>query len=760
MTSPIPVIIGIGEIIDKAAVAGNALEPVELLLQCARLAEDDVGSRCLRQVDTLRVVNQISWAYRDLPALLAKRLRLRGAETIYGSVGGESPVRMLLDTAMDIAAGESQMALVCGAEALKAAMSLRMTGRKPAWTDEDPEAKLPVAEDYVSRYAARYGLINPIEVYPIYENAMRAAWGLSHADAQRQSGAIWADMSRVAANNPYAWSGKPLSAEEIVEASDKNRPIAYPYQKFMVAQMGVNQGAAVLLTHVEHARKLGIPDSRLIYVGSGAGAHEPQDFLKRDRYTHSVAMDRVLRRTLELNSLTAADVNLFELYSCFPCVPKLARRTLGLPASRSLSVTGGLTFFGGPGNNYMTHAITAMVRALRTRPGEQGLLYGSGEFLTKHHAAVLSTSVPAMPPRNEDLQTEIDSDYGPVPPLQETYEGSCKIETYTVTYTAKGIPDRGIVIARTPEGSRFLARVTADDSETLSFLIDGQQEPIGHDGVAIDGKDGLTYFSLNSHATYRDKALLFEKLTPHVALVTLNRPKKRNTINGAVTRLMVNYLQQIESDPDIRVVILTATGDESFCGGADLAEVAAGHHLDLMAGGNGFAGFVNAQRRKPWIAAVRGFAVGGGTEIALACDLVVAAESATFGLPEVKRGLIAAAGGAYRLSRVIPPRKAMELLLTGATLTAHDAAAFHLVNRVTSNANVLDEAMALAIAIADNAPQAVAESRNLAASTFDESDSTLCEHGLQAIGALMSGDDAKEGVRAFLEKRPPVWKGR
>ena len=760
MTSRIPVIIGIGEIIDKPAIAGESLEPLELLIRCVQRAEDDVGCRCLRQIDTLRVVNQISWAYRDLPALLAKRLRLRGAETIYGRVGGESPVRMLVDAAIDIANGESQMSLLCGAEALKAAMSLRMAGKKPSWSDEEPGTKLPAAEDYVSAYAARYGLINPVDVYPIYDNASRAAWRQSFADAQRESGTIWANMSRAAADNPYAWSGKPMGAEEIVAPSEKNRSIAYPYQKFMVAQMGVNQGAAVLLTHLDHARALGITESRLIYVGSGAGAQEPQDFLQRDCYDHSSAMDRTLRRTLELNGLAAADVDLVELYSCFPCVPKLARRTLGFAADRALSVAGGLTFFGGPGNNYMTHAITAMVRALRNKTGRHGLLYGNGEFLTKHHAAVLSTSAPTSPLRNEDLQTEIDSNYGPVAPLQEYYDGPCTIETFTVTYSPKGTPDRGIVVARTPAGARFLARVTGTDMETLTFLIDGQREPIGHSGYATDGMDGLIYFSLNPITTIPVKALLFKKVTPHIALVTLNRPAKRNTINGAVTRLMVEYLERIERDPEIRVAILTATGEESFCGGADLAEVAAGHSSDLMAAGHGFAGFVNALRRKPWIAAVRGFAVGGGTEIALACDLVVAGETATFGLPEVKRGLIAAAGGTYRLPRAISPRKAMELILTGATLTAHEAVALQLINRVTANAAVLEEAIELAERIAGNAPLAVAESRILAATTFDATDASLSDRSLQAIGGLMMGNDAKEGVRAFLERRPPVWRSQ
>jgi acetyl-CoA C-acetyltransferase len=772
MKTRIPVIVGIGEVTDKPAVATSAREPLELLVESARRAGEDVGCRCLRQVDTVRVVSQITWRYRDLARTLAARLRLRGAEAIDGAVGGESPVRMLVDAAIEIADGESQMALVCGAEALKGAIALRMADERPAWSEEDPQTKLPAAEDYVSRYAARYGLINPVDVYPIYENASRAAWGQGFAEAQRESGMIWANMSSAAAQNPYAWSGTSMSAEEIVAPSEKNRPIAYPYQKFMVAQLAVNQGAAVLLTHRDHALALGVPERRLIYVGSGAGAQEPQDFLRRDRYDHSSAMEQVLRRALELNGLTSATaresesapaadvVGLVELYSCFPCVPKLARRTLGLGADRALSVAGGLTFFGGPGNNYMTHAITAMVRALRKGSERHGLLYGNGEFLTKHHAAVLSTHAPTSPLRNEDLQTRVDSGYGPVPPLREHYEGPCTIETFSVSYSRKGAPDRGVVIGRTPEGARFLARVSDADSRTLPFLIDGRREPIGHAGYARDGQDGLIHFTLQPAASASPRALLFGMATPHIAVVTLNRPDRRNAINGAVARLMVDYLERIESDPDIRVAILAAAGDGAFCSGADMAEVAAGHAADLSAAGHGFAGFVDAARRKPWIAAVRGFAVGGGTEIALACDLIVAGESATFGLPEVKRGLIAAAGGAYRLPRAISPRQAMELILTGKTLTAREAAALHLLNRVTADDAVLDEAMELARAVAENAPGAVSESRRIAAAAFDSSDAALGERSRQAIGRLLAGADAKEGVRAFLEKRPPVWKGR
>ena len=437
-TAPrIPVIIGIGELTDKAC--DPALEPVEMLVRCVRSADEDAGGGWHRHIDTIRIVNSMSWPYIDLPALLARRLRLRAVEAVHGPVGGESPVRMLVDLAADIASGQSEVALLCGAEATKTLMQSVMRGQMPPWSERDPHAKRPSAEDFVSPMCARYGLANPTDVYPLYENATRVAWQQSFEEAQRESGTIWANMSQIAAANPYAWSGKPLSPADITTPSESNRYIAFPYTKFQVAQIGVNQASCVLLTHRDAALAAGIPEHRLIYVWAGAGAHEPYDVLARDRYDHAPALERVLRRTLEINGLTTKDVDLFELYSCFPVVPKLARRALGLPADARLTVSGGLTFFGGPTNNFMTHAITAMVRSLRAKQGKTGFLHGNGEFVTKHHGAVLATTpAPAgIEVRNWDLQAECDAAYGPVPEFIEDYEGPAKVETFT--FTASGL---------------------------------------------------------------------------------------------------------------------------------------------------------------------------------------------------------------------------------------------------------------------------------------------------------------------------------
>lgn len=756
----VPVIVAIGEYLDKPRNPAEGREPVELLQEAVLAADRDGGGGWLRQIDTIRVVDLFCWAYRNLPELLALRLRIRGAEHIQGPIGGETPVRMMLDAALDIVRGQSEVSLLCGAEAVRTMGALLSQGRKPAWSDPHPSKGPLNAEDHVSRLAADYGLSSPVAIYPLYENACRAHWQQSFAESQAESGLIFAKNSEAAARNPYSWSGRSMSAEEVVTPSKDNRPLYWPYQKYMVANVAVNQAAAVIVTTRERALAMGVPEDQLVYIWSGAGAHEPYDFLQRAHYQHSPALELVLQRTLALNGLAARDLDLFELYSCFPIVPKLARRVLGLAADAQTSVCGGLTMFGGPGNNYMTHAITAMVRALRAGEGRLGLLHGNGEFVTKHHAAVLARRPPTQPLRNEDLQAELEAQQAPAPALLEDYSGPARIETYTVSFTPGGKPDRGIVLARTPDGQRVVTRVTELERDTLQFLIDGTQEAIGREGHIYDGNDGWLHFGLQPPAQLPPAPVRFERHGAHIAVITLDRPEKRNAVNAAVTRLLARYVRLVDEDPQIRVAILQGAGGKVFCAGADLGEIAAGRGLELNHSRNGFAGFVNAKRIKPWIAAVSGSALGGGTELSLACDLTVATRSASFGLPEVKRSLIAAAGGLYRLPRSIPPRVAMAMILSGEAVGAEQALSLGLINELVDEEQLSARALALAQSIADNAPLAVQASRLICASAFEQSDAELAQLSGEKFMSLLGTADFAEGPRAFLEKRKPVWQGR
>lgn len=254
--------------------------------------------------------------------------------------------------------------------------------------------------------------------------------------------------------------------------------------------------------------------------------------------------------------------------------------------------------------------------------------------------------------------------------------------------------------------------------------------------------------------------VLYEKLEDGVVLVTLNRPEKRNAVNPELAAGLEAAVKQSEADPDVRVVILTSSNDKVFCAGADLAAVAEGRGPLLSTPDGGFAGFVDARRKKPWIAAVRGAAVAGGCELCLACDMVVISEDTRFGLPEVQRGLMAGAGGVTRLPRAIPRHIAIEMVATGDTIDAQRAYGLGLANRVAKSDEVVTEALTLARRIAGNAPLAVQESVALAraAAVMDEAEARTATEA--ALARLKTTEDFKEGPRAFVEKRPPLWTGR
>lgn len=256
-------------------------------------------------------------------------------------------------------------------------------------------------------------------------------------------------------------------------------------------------------------------------------------------------------------------------------------------------------------------------------------------------------------------------------------------------------------------------------------------------------------------------AVTLSRLEGHVALVTINRPEARNAVNGDVAQGLERAIDATDADDDTWVVLLTGAGPDAFCAGADLKAISGGRGRELWTPRGGFAGFVHALRRKPWIAAVNGAALAGGCEIALCCDLVVAVPQARFGLPEVKRGLIASAGGLYRLPRALAPALAREMILTGDPIGADRAHALGMVNALAPDAaGLMDTARALAARITANAPVSVRESLSVSRRAFDASDEMLRALSEAAQARNMASEDFKEGPLAFIEKRAPRWTGR
>lgn len=250
----------------------------------------------------------------------------------------------------------------------------------------------------------------------------------------------------------------------------------------------------------------------------------------------------------------------------------------------------------------------------------------------------------------------------------------------------------------------------------------------------------------------------------NVMVITINRPEARNAVNGAVSTAIGDALDEAQNDPEVRAVVITGAGDKSFCAGADLKAIARRENLYHPDHGEwGFAGYVHHFIDKPTIAAVNGTAFGGGTELALASDLVVAEERAQFGLPEVKRGLIAGAGGVFRVVHQLPRKVALELLLTGEPMSAADAAKWGLINQVVPDGSVLEAALAMAERVTVNAPLSVQASKRIAYGADDgliPDEEPGWARTTREFAMLLKSEDAKEGPRAFAEKRQPVWKAR
>ena len=254
--------------------------------------------------------------------------------------------------------------------------------------------------------------------------------------------------------------------------------------------------------------------------------------------------------------------------------------------------------------------------------------------------------------------------------------------------------------------------------------------------------------------------VLYEQLEDWIALVTLNRPEKRNAVNPELAQALDAAVKRSESDADVRVVILTSSNDKAFCAGADLKAVTEGKGPQLSTQDGGFAGFVNAKRKKPWIAAIRGSAVAGGMEISLACDMTVAADDAQFGLPEPKRGLLAAAGGLTRLPRAIPLRVATEMAATGDPVDVRRAYELGLVNKVVPAGQEVAGALDIARRIAANAPLAVQGAMELVRQGDRLNDDEANAKTEEIMDFLRQTEDWHEGPRAFVEKRLPKWTGR
>ena len=484
----LPVIIGVGEYIDQPVSPESSLEPRDMMAKALKQANKDCGGGALVSIDSIDVVMPMSWRYADLAGELCAALEISPTRAELGPSGGQTPLKYIHEAAKRIAEGKSQVAAVIGGEAQHSLVSAQRAGKIPPWTPFSTKgpnwADTPGA---IHPLAMSLGLYLPINVYPLFEAATAAHWRQTPQEADAETGQILSASSHVAAENNLSWGPTALSASAILEATPRNRIVSWPYTKSMVASMNVNQSAAVIITSLAKAQQMGVAEDKCVFITQGAGANEPRDFLARENYYESPAQEAVLNALKTEHSVHEAA----ELYSCFPVVPKMARRILGRSVESPSTVTGGMSFFGAPLNNYMTHAACAMIHKIRN--GEpSGLLYGQGEFVTKHYGLRLSKTAQnsELLFAHENTQATADAARGPVPELIENADGPAVIETFAVPSNRDGSPSYAVIMARMETGERTLARIDSSETATLAKLMNKTRYPIGDRGRVLKAEKG------------------------------------------------------------------------------------------------------------------------------------------------------------------------------------------------------------------------------------------------------------------------------
>ena len=503
MDGTTPVLIGAGQFTYRGD-PGASPSPVALLKIAAERAAADagLGSEGLAAIDALAVAGftiDAEGSTRSIPhssnppASLAAELGATPGWAVYSHMGGNTPQQLVNLLCERIARGETELGLAVGAEFLGSAVK-RLTkglGFDDWREDQDlpPPQRIGDPRPGVTPYEARHGLNRPINTYPLFENALRARDGRSVADHQARLGALFAPFTRVAAHNPQAWFPVERTPEELVEVSERNRMIGFPYPKLLNAIMEVDQSAGVIVASERKARALGVPQDKWVYLHGCADAADLWNPIDRQNFHSSPAMRLTGQRALEMAGVGLADIDFIDLYSCFPVAVEIGAEELGLSLDdpRGLTVTGGLPYAGGPGNNYAMHSIAVMMAKLRTKQGSYGLVTANGWYLTKQSTGIYSTTRPSAPFERQDpgvLQRQIDALAHPA--VIETPQGAARIETYTVVHRREG-PFMGIVVGRDADNRRFVA-LTPNDPATLAGLEQGEQ--VGRTGRVGPGPEG------------------------------------------------------------------------------------------------------------------------------------------------------------------------------------------------------------------------------------------------------------------------------
>jgi acetyl-CoA C-acetyltransferase len=444
-------------------------------------------------VDSSEAKNMTAGMFRNVPLTVSNRLQISPPRMLYTTTGGNTPQMLVNRYAEQIADGKCEAVLLTGAEALHTMISRLKHGMDlDAWQDDPGTAPTMLGSDTSpsTDHERLYGMQTPSVSYPLFENALRGKYGLTLDQHQQKLGELYHRFTRVAAQNPLSWFPTERSPEEIREPSASNRYVGFPYTKYLNSIIQVNMGAAVIMTSLAKARELGVAEDRMVYLHGCGDANDIWYMQDRPNYASSPAVRTIGQKALAMADKKIEDMSYLDIYSCFPSAVQIACDELGIAHDdpRELTVTGGLPYFGGPGNNYVMHSIATMMDKLRDDPGSYGLLNANGWFITKHSIGIYSTT-----PTSGDWRRENPQDYQqqildqPQPAFTETPEGHGHIETYTVLHNRSGV-ERALVIGRLDDGTRFIAETPAD-TETLQLMMDNDM--LGAKGRVSSGEKNL-----------------------------------------------------------------------------------------------------------------------------------------------------------------------------------------------------------------------------------------------------------------------------
>ncbi len=486
----IPVIVGSGQVTDTTSKPEAGPSPLDLMQQAARLAAADsgAGEALLRALDSITVIRLFAdtmprfaspfGKLANAPWSLARRLGATPTDLVYPPHGGDSPQVMLTRACERIAQGESQAALIVGGEALRTELAAKRAGLQLQW-GEDAPTRPDELEGPKGMYTAAeeaHGMRSAIAMYAMIGQALRQAAGQSVDQYREESARLFARFAKVAAANPLATRRAGYGAEAIATVSADNPYIGFPFTKLMTASAFIDQAAAFVVLSEAKTDELGIARDKRVYLHGSAAAHDEWFVSDRPRLDQSPAMRLTAQHALAQAGKSLDQVRFFDIYSCFPSAVQIACKELGIAADdpREPTVTGGLPYFGGPGNNYVTHSIAEMVRKVRGEPGSFGLVMANGGLVTKEAVGLFSTDPPARPFVREPaslIQDEIDK--APKVAFTDAPQGAARIETYAVLHGKSG-PESAVLFGRLEAtGERFLANTPAD-AATLQRMEDSE----------------------------------------------------------------------------------------------------------------------------------------------------------------------------------------------------------------------------------------------------------------------------------------------